>query len=959
MSSGTKRCPYCDEKIRINALKCKHCGSMLTETLPGFADAISFIRNALAARYEVMEEIGRGGMSIVYKAVQKNLKRTVALKILPQHFMHDREFLERFHREARSAAQLNHPNIITIYDEGIDNGVHYMAMEYITGKDLHTIIRNQGAIPPFQVKSWLLPVINGLYFAHSSGIIHRDIKSSNILVDRNGRAVLMDFGIVRGNDSAKLTQTGSVLGTPEYMSPEQAKGLGTDVRSDIYSMGVVLYESLTGRLPFKSDTLLGTLHMVTHDEAPLPRTIVPEIPEAFESIVMRCLARNPTERFTHCEELSQALTSCECDSAISITVHEKDRTHPENDSDSDPDTSAGKNTISDILIAEQTNHVITPLPIKKKPDWLRVGIIGTAAMILFILVLYISRDHLFNFSEKRNESGDTYWNLLNERQKGMVTMLIRVGDSLFVKNKLISPPEENAYDKFQQVLKIHQTNTIAKNRLQDISKKLCRLANSAIENKKSKEAAALLDSINLRYADLPDVRYLRAKNTQHQLLDKGMNDLSRNQIDSAITTWTKINLIDPKSESGVRLKEQINDRIILESNRLRAAGKYAESRRMLQKTQILGGNGTDNVNDPVQQKTQEAEKELNMSQSASPGLNADSNPQTKQIINSIGASAKSDKPDTAIINISNDHVVEDDSLETDSRVAFAVQGEVSYKNESNLTGESIIPEQNVSNNEEKPKTELSEIEKMRIKQEISMKNFVHVQGGSFMMGCDRFIDADWEKPKHKVTLNSYYIGKYEVTQKEWHEVLDDSPFHFAGQDLPVEKITWRDAIVFCNKKSEREGLTPCYTIGYPAISCNFEADGYRLPTEAEWEYAALGGIRSKDYKFSGGNDLFSVAWFDSNSNGKTHPVGQKQPNELGLFDMSGNVWEWCWDSYDKNYYKSCPATDPKGANSSDAKVRRGGSWDFPDDQARSRSRNYFDYSFSKADIGLRLVRKAE
>jgi eukaryotic-like serine/threonine-protein kinase len=288
------RCPYCDELIRPGAKKCKHCGEWLVEgeartgvtggTGSGrtgggsaSADPISQVRQALASRYEITGEIGRGGMATVYRAVQKNLEREVALKVLPGQFTHDEEFTERFHREARSAAALNHPNIITIHDEGVEGGVHYMAMEYIAGTDLRQRIKERGALDVEEIRRLIVPVAQGLAYAHGKRMVHRDIKSSNILIGEGDRPVLTDFGIARAAESTKLTQTGTVIGTPEYMSPEQARGDGLDQRADIYSLGVVLYEAASGRLPFRADTALGLIHKITTEEAPRVETVKEDV----------------------------------------------------------------------------------------------------------------------------------------------------------------------------------------------------------------------------------------------------------------------------------------------------------------------------------------------------------------------------------------------------------------------------------------------------------------------------------------------------------------------------------------------------------------------------------------------------------------------------------------------------------------------------------------------------------
>ncbi len=317
MSEATKRCPYCQEEILEAARKCKHCGEWLedppetstTSTGSLSSNPETLVRDAMSSDYNIEKELGRGGMAIVYKAVQESLGREVALKILPQGKTHDEKIVKRFHREAQSAAQLNHPHIVTIFDEGELNGVHYMAMEYLQGRDLHEIVQEQGPVPPEQAVSLIAPMADALGYAHEQGTVHRDVKSSNVMVTNVGRPVLMDFGIAYAGSDARLTQTGTVLGTPQYMSPEQARGNDVDSRGDLYSLGVVLYESLTGELPHTGGHPMSVVYKVLHESYKPPREINEEIPEWMEQIIAKLLKKDPDERYQNGHEAAEALRS--------------------------------------------------------------------------------------------------------------------------------------------------------------------------------------------------------------------------------------------------------------------------------------------------------------------------------------------------------------------------------------------------------------------------------------------------------------------------------------------------------------------------------------------------------------------------------------------------------------------------------------------------------------------------
>lgn len=220
-------------------------------------------------RYKIVEKIGEGGMGAVYKALQPSLNRYVAIKVLRPNLAANVEFVERFKREARSAGQLGHPNIIHINDEGQEGDLHYIVMAYVDGMSLSDKLRAEGALDLRETYAILAQVSAGLDYAHARHVIHRDVKPSNILLTKDGSAILTDFGIAKAATDTRITRTGIGVGTADYMSPEQCEGPDVDATSDIYSLGIVLYEMVTGRVPFQGENTLATMYQQVHEAASL------------------------------------------------------------------------------------------------------------------------------------------------------------------------------------------------------------------------------------------------------------------------------------------------------------------------------------------------------------------------------------------------------------------------------------------------------------------------------------------------------------------------------------------------------------------------------------------------------------------------------------------------------------------------------------------------------------------
>ena len=248
--------------------------------------------------YQVIEEIGRGGMGIVYKALQISLNREVALKVLPKQFTLDAEFLHRFRREARAAAGLNHPNIVQIYEIGQQSGINFFVMEYVEGVNLKNLIEQEAPFPLLKAIDIIWDTCNALDFAHTHGVIHRDIKPHNIMISKIGETKVFDFGIARAADSAGLTTTGTSIGTPQYMSPEQARGeKEMDGRADLYSLGIVFYEMIVGMVPFEGSTAVGTMYRHVNEIPDPPSKVNPDVPEELNRIVMKTLQKEKEKRY--------------------------------------------------------------------------------------------------------------------------------------------------------------------------------------------------------------------------------------------------------------------------------------------------------------------------------------------------------------------------------------------------------------------------------------------------------------------------------------------------------------------------------------------------------------------------------------------------------------------------------------------------------------------------------------
>lgn len=258
-------------------------------------------------RYEMGSPLGKGGMAHVYRGTDRVLDRTVAIKVLSGKYAGDDSFVTRFRREAQAAAGLNHANIVGVYDTGDEGRMHYIVMEYVEGETLGDVLRREGRLDPDRAAAVAAQVATALQAAHEKGLVHRDVKPGNVMVDREGRVKVVDFGIARAAADDTLTQTGHVLGTASYLSPEQAQGRPVDARSDVYSLGCVLYQMLTRRAPFEGDTPVAIAYKHVNETPPRPSELEPSIPSYLDEAVMRALEKDPDARFPTAEAFRAAI----------------------------------------------------------------------------------------------------------------------------------------------------------------------------------------------------------------------------------------------------------------------------------------------------------------------------------------------------------------------------------------------------------------------------------------------------------------------------------------------------------------------------------------------------------------------------------------------------------------------------------------------------------------------------
>ncbi len=728
--------------------------------------------------YLLLGKLGEGGMGVVYKAQHRRMHRLVAIKMLSPKTMKSPEAIQRFYREVEAAAKLTHPNIVAAFDAREYQGTHYLVMEYVEGQDLAKLVKQHGPLPVEKAVDYALQTARGLQYSHGEGVVHRDIKPGNLLLDKKGTVKILDMGLARlevaaaRDDSGgeRLTQSGQVMGTCEYMAPEQALDTHTaDARSDIYSLGCTLYRLLIGQPPYQGDTLMKVL--LAHRELPIPslRRVRPEVPEQLDTVFQKMMAKEPKDRY---QSMGEVIVELEA-----VLAALADRSVSEG--------ALGVRRFIAAFCPDRVRHTEKAATSRRTPKALLLGL-GGGLVLLLGVILTITLRHGTLVVEIDEKLGKDVQVTVSQGGQEVKVADEKSGWTLSLGPGKYDLSVQGGEDKFR------------------------------------------LDSQN--------VTVTRGGQAKVKVTLKSMASAA------TMTTWPADS---PVGKPGAPLPA------------------------------ISPFDGTQ-------------AKEHQTSWAKHLGVPV-------EITNSIGM-----------------------------KLVLIPPGEFQMGSSQELIEEELMTT---------PKDDKLCLDRLSA-----------------------------EGPRHHVRITRpFYLGMYPVTQEEYQKVTGANPSEFsatgkgkdkvAGQDtkrFPVELVSWQDADEFCWQLSEMAEEKSA-------------AWRYRLPSEAQWEYACRVGTTgrwsfsaARDGKEAGEGLLAKYAWFGDNSGGRPHTVGGRRASPWGLYDIYGNVWQWCQDWRAMDYYANSPTDDPAGPPGGSDRVQRGGSWDHPARNCRSGDRGGNVPGIRNHDLGFRV-----
>ena len=792
-------------------------------------------------KYQIVRSLGQGGFGITYEAIQVALKRKVAIK---EFFMRDfclretstsavsfsaseggKELVERFRgkfiREAQMIAGFDHPNIVKIYDVFEENGTAYYVMEYLEGGSLEGIVKNNGALPEPQALDYIRQVGSALSYLHQHNSLHFDVKPENILINKSGKAILIDFGVSKHYDETGHQTSSTPVGLSRGYAPleqYQAAEISTFTpATDIYALGATLYRLVSGELPPAASEV--------NEEG------VPTIPGASPKVMSAIRAAMQPRRKDRPQSIEKFM-SILSGTGAGASVPNAQKAHV-------PDSGEGTvivNAPSAPGKTEKTSFVKTSNKEQKKKSWavpVVFGLIAVGVVVSFVLLL--------GGGSKTTEPEPENPN----------------GAELSTPTTPITPAVPVEPEK-PEVIEVQSLSL-------------------------NKTTLALTEG---------ETATLTATVKPTNATDKKVTWKSTNPKIATVSSSGKITAKTPGNTSITAQcggKEVSCDIVVKEK--------------------------------PAPEPTIVAVQSINLSNESLTLTVGD----TKTLNVTFTPSNATDKgvewqsTNSGVASVNNNGLVTAKAAGSTTIIASA-GGKVKYCNVT--VKEKVVPVIIGANGE-------YTVNGVQFK-------MIRVSGGTFRMGpTDSDADSD-ESPVHSVTLSGFWIGETEVTQELWTAVMGSNPSNFkSNNQLPVECVSYEDCKTFISKLNSLTGKS------------------FRLPTEAEWEFAARGGNNSRGYKYSGSNNINDVAWHKDNSGSTTHPVKTKRANELGIYDMSGNVWEWCNDWYGS--YSSASVSNPGGPGSGSFRVYRGGSWGSDAGNCRVTYRNFLFPGGRGDSLGVRLA----
>lgn len=903
--------------------------------------------------YVILDKLGQGGMGMVLKAEHKRMGRVVALKVMAPAAMKSPDAVKRFQREVQAAARLEHPNIVTAYDADEANGTHFLVMQFVDGTDLSALVKKNGPLRADQAVKCIIQAARGLEYAHEQGVIHRDIKPANLLIDKKGTVKILDMGLARIDDSvggssegAGLTSTGTIMGTVDYMSPEQAMDTKhADARSDIYSLGCSLYYLLTGKVVYDGDTMMKKL--MAHQNAPLPdldhpgdetgttalstqtsslnitfRRMVAKKPEdrpqSMTDVIAeleRCFSGNsPTVAFERSGSVTNVTTSAGPGSGadlrsvggapatatalrasgtdvVASSAESETMISSADDAGTDPHT-------EQILLVERSRRLVSGQ--KKKSRTVMLGAIAGVAMVvmLAVVLMYVST----NTPEKSTDGAGS--SLVNTSNSG-TSDATRGGAA---NSRLTTVPTGEVIDVLARVDLAR--DTLKGNELGEWTREGTSLVTPA-----GFKSGRLV----LPFAPPPEYELTAVVERMF-----GTDGIMFGTVVDGRPATVGFDIFDPRSTgiSAIDFKthpeneSKFAEAVLGDRNRhtiritvgKRSIGATVDDRQVIQwegdpqrltcfevKGQagnVWFGSGSD------QFKFHKLElRPLN---------GAAKTPQTPALATAPFDAKAARAHQEAWANYLGTTVETTNSV--GQTMVLIPPGEFLMGSTNKQIEEALIAAREIN-------AALGAIDRI---QKVERPQHTVVIPKPFLMSATEVTIGQFKK----FSATGFVTEAEKDANNNPKAQTYLNPGFSVTDDSPAAGLTWNDANAFCKWLSIQEKKT------------------IRLPTEAEWEYACRAGTTTQ-YSFGDNyNELPQYAWFNTNAGGSSHAAGSLLPNHFGLFDMHGNLFEWCGDWYDESWYEQSPRIDPKGPATGTERVLRSGRWGTSGTDCRSAYRHF-------------------